>query len=122
MQQSTRQQSTHTSLSSLRALLSAALLTASFASAPVWAEPAKSAESIKPTTTMQPTSQAALNINTADAQTLAEKLNGIGQTKAEAIVAYRDQHGAFKSVDELVNVTGIGAATLEKNRSVISVN
>lgn len=63
-----------------------------------------------------------VNINSADAATLADRLNGIGLKKAQAIVSFREQHGPFKSVDELVNVTGIGEATLEKNRSLISVN
>lgn len=63
-----------------------------------------------------------VNINSADAATLAERLNGIGLKKAEAIVSFREQNGPFKSVDDLVNVAGIGAATLEKNRNLISVN
>lgn len=62
-----------------------------------------------------------LNINTADAATLAGSLKGIGQKKAEAIVAYRDEHGPFKSVDELVNVKGIGARTLEQLRPLVSL-
>lgn len=65
---------------------------------------------------------AVVNINQADAATLAEKLNGIGMKKAEAIVSYREQNGPFKSIDDLVNVAGIGEATLEKNRNLISVN
>ena len=49
-----------------------------------------------------------VNINTADAATIASNLDGIGETKAAAIVAYRNEHGLFKSVDELQNVKGIG--------------
>lgn len=64
---------------------------------------------------------AAVNINTADAATLAEKLNGVGMKKAQAIVSYREQNGAFKSVDDIVNVSGIGQATLEKNRSLMDI-
>lgn len=60
-----------------------------------------------------------VNINTADATTLAKSLDGIGPTKASAIVAWRDQHGPFKTVDELSQVKGIGPATLERNRSAI---
>ncbi|HNL91858.1 MAG TPA: helix-hairpin-helix domain-containing protein, partial [Pseudomonadales bacterium] len=41
--------------------------------------------------------------------------------KAQAIVSFREQNGAFKSVDDLVNVPGIGPATLEKNRSIIDI-
>jgi len=60
-----------------------------------------------------------VNINTADAETLAEALNGIGQSKAEAIIAYRDANGPFADADALVNVKGIGLATVNKNRELI---
>lgn len=60
-----------------------------------------------------------VNVNKADAATLAKSLDGIGHAKAEAIVAWRDEHGPFKSVDDLGQVKGIGPATLERNRSVI---
>lgn len=63
-----------------------------------------------------------VNLNTADAATLERELLGIGQVKAQAIVAYRDEHGAFASVDELLEVKGIGEATLEKNRGKLSIN
>jgi competence protein ComEA len=57
-----------------------------------------------------------ININAADAETLATAIVGIGPAKAAAIVAYREQHGPFKTVDDLLLVKGIGEATLEKNR------
>jgi len=56
-----------------------------------------------------------ININTADEQMLIT-LSGVGPAKAKAIVAYRTEHGAFKSVDELANVKGIGEKTVEHNR------
>ncbi len=56
---------------------------------------------------------AVVNINTADVATLAS-LNGIGQSKAEAIVAYREANGPFQSPEELANVKGIGSRTVEK--------
>lgn len=62
-----------------------------------------------------------VNINTADAATLAGTLRGIGLSKAEAIVAYRNENGPFKSVDDLVNVKGIGSKTLEQLRPMISL-
>lgn len=65
---------------------------------------------------------ATVNLNTADAETLTRELIGIGATKARAIVQYRDAHGPFTSVDELLEVKGIGAATLEKNRGKLSLN
>lgn len=60
-----------------------------------------------------------VNVNTADAATIAASLNGIGPAKAQAIVDYRQAHGPFKSVDELVKVKGIGLKTLEANRDLI---
>lgn len=61
-----------------------------------------------------------IDINTADAQTLATGLSGVGETKARAIVAYRDQNGPFKSPDDLKQVKGIGDRILELNRGAIS--
>ncbi|MCG4453651.1 helix-hairpin-helix domain-containing protein [Pseudomonas sp. MMS21-TM103] len=63
-----------------------------------------------------------VNLNTADAPTLQRELSGIGETKALAIVAYRDAHGAFASVDELLEVKGIGESILAKNRDKLSIN
>jgi|APAra7269096768_1048522.scaffolds.fasta_scaffold14413_1 competence protein ComEA len=60
-----------------------------------------------------------VNINTADAATLSNSLDGIGPAKAKAIVAYRQEHGPFKTVADLSNVKGVGPATLERNRSAI---
>jgi len=60
-----------------------------------------------------------VNINSASAQMLAEALNGVGQAKAQAIIAHRKQHGAFSSLDALKNVSGIGAATVEANKKRI---
>lgn len=61
-----------------------------------------------------------ININTADARELI-KLSGIGEVKAAAIVTYREEHGAFSSVEELLNVKGIGEKTLEKIRGYVTV-
>ncbi len=55
-----------------------------------------------------------VNINTADAKTIGEALSGIGLKKAEAIVKYREEKGAFKTVDDLTNVKGIGPKIVEK--------
>ncbi|MEJ2629676.1 MAG: ComEA family DNA-binding protein [Acidihalobacter sp.] len=59
---------------------------------------------------------APVNINSADAQTIAKSLKGIGIVKAQAIVSYREKHGGFKSPDELQKVKGIGASLVERNR------
>lgn len=62
-----------------------------------------------------------VNINTADAATLDRVLVNVGPSKAEAIVAYRKQHGAFRSAEQLAQVDGIGLKTVEKNREMIVV-
>jgi competence protein ComEA len=62
---------------------------------------------------------AEVDINTADAATMARELKGIGIKRAEAIVEYRQKHGPFKSADELALVKGIGPAAIEKNRAQI---
>ncbi len=75
------------------------------------------------TTTAAPDVVAAstkVNINTASAEELMS-LSGIGPTKAQAIVDYRTSIGAFSSVDELINVSGIGEKTLAKIRDEITV-
>lgn len=64
---------------------------------------------------------AKININEANVETLAT-LKGLGQKKAEAIVAYRDQHGPFKTVEELLNVNGIGKGILAKNEADLTVS
>lgn len=60
--------------------------------------------------------QLQVNINTDDAATLSELLDGVGPTRAEAIVAHREEHGPFDTVDDLLTVSGIGPATLNANR------
>ena len=62
-----------------------------------------------------------VNINTADAATLDRVLNGIGPSKAEAIVLYRKANGPFRSIDQLASVKGIGLSTIEKNRDRIVI-
>jgi len=62
-----------------------------------------------------------VNINTAGAEELATLLKGIGAKKAQQIVDYRDANGEFKTADDLANVKGIGAATVEKNRQRIKL-
>jgi competence protein ComEA len=57
-----------------------------------------------------------VNINTADAQTIANALNGIGEKKAQAIIEYREKNGDFKTIESLMEVAGIGDKTVEKNR------
>ncbi len=64
--------------------------------------------------------QAQVNINQASAELIAEVLTGIGLKRAQAIVSFRDSHGPFKSAEDLLQVKGVGEATLQKNRSRLS--
>jgi len=63
-----------------------------------------------------------VNINTADAETISRELDGVGLTKAKAIVEYREKHGPFKSPDDLSLVKGIGERTVDLNRANIKVD
>ncbi|MFS2071556.1 ComEA family DNA-binding protein [Pseudomonas sp. CT11-2] len=65
---------------------------------------------------------AKVDLNGADAPTLQRELSGIGEAKAKAIVAYRESNGPFSSVDELLEVKGIGKAILDRNREKLEVN
>jgi competence protein ComEA len=69
-----------------------------------------------------PVSAGPVDINTADAATLAAAINGVGEKKAETIVEYRNTHGPFASVDDLVRIKGIGSATIERNRDSLTVS
>ncbi|WP_338644181.1 helix-hairpin-helix domain-containing protein [Yersinia bercovieri] len=56
-----------------------------------------------------------VNINSANAEQLAQQLSGIGKKKAEAIIAYREQFGPFTDAEQLLEVPGIGPSFLERN-------
>jgi competence protein ComEA len=111
----------------MNAIIASSLLAFSLAASPSFAN-----QTVQPTktvtTAVKPnpaTSVAAkssrLNINTANAQQMAQSLNGVGLKKAEAIVAYRKANGPFKSVAELVEVKGIGPAIVERNLDKMAV-
>lgn len=68
-----------------------------------------------------PLAPMSVNINTADAQTLATALDGVGASRAKAIVEYREAHGPFRSVDDLAQVKGIGARVVDANRGHLTV-
>lgn len=61
-----------------------------------------------------------INLNAADVYDL-DRLPGIGPSKAEAILAYREEHGSFRRVDDLLEVSGIGEVTLENLRPYVTV-
>ena len=67
------------------------------------------------------TSAAPVNINTASAEEISEALNGIGLSKAQAIIDYREAYGLFSQADEIVFVRGIGESTYENNKTDILV-
>ena len=62
-----------------------------------------------------------VDINTADADMLASAIDGVGEKKAATIVQYRETNGPFASVDELVNIKGIGTGTVDRNRQKLTV-
>ncbi|HEQ1859099.1 TPA: helix-hairpin-helix domain-containing protein [Providencia alcalifaciens] len=75
----------------------------------------QNSDEVKSTTNL--TSPDQVNINQATAEELARKLNGIGKQKAQAIVEYREKYGTFNTVENILEVQGIGPAFLEKNRN-----
>ena len=89
-------------MNTFRTLLQSLLLSLAFAASTLAAAPADP-----------------VDINTADAATLAAVLDGVGDAKAQAIVAWREENGPFETVDQLAEVKGIGLKTLEKNRDRI---
>lgn len=93
-----------------RAMALAMLLGAAALALPTTAQAAEAASSV-----------AVVNINTADAQTLAASLKGVGEARAVEIVRYREAYGPFSSVDELAEVKGIGLSTVDRNRAVITL-
>lgn len=65
--------------------------------------------------------QQRVNINKADAETIADVLVGVGASKAKAIVEYREQNGPFTNLDQLIEVNGIGQSILETNKDRLAV-
>ena len=61
-----------------------------------------------------------VNINTATKETLMS-LKGIGESKADKIIEYRNTQGTFKTIDEIKNVSGIGDSVYEKIKDYITV-
>lgn len=62
-----------------------------------------------------------LDINTATAAELAAVMSGVGEKKAEAIVAFRDANGNFESIEQLSRVSGIGDALVTRNKPLLRV-
>ena len=83
--------------------------------------PAVSAEQANAAPAAVAEAPAAVNINKADAATLASQLKGIGPSRAQEIVRHREAYGPFASMEELGEVKGIGPATLEQNTHLITL-
>ena len=62
-----------------------------------------------------------VNVNSANAESIAAELKGVGLAKAKAIVEYRKKHGPFRSAEDLTLVKGIGERTLDLNKADIKV-
>ena len=63
-----------------------------------------------------------VNLNKADSAAIQQSLIGIGPIKAEAIISYRKKNGAFKNIDDLLNVKGIGEGLIKKNKKYLSLS
>ncbi|MDB6062065.1 MAG: competence protein ComEA [Verrucomicrobiaceae bacterium] len=92
------------------AFLAAALIAGSV---PAW--------SATPKETAPAATPKSVNINTADAATISDVLKGVGPAKADAIVAYRKEHGPFKTAEQLSDVKGIGEKLVLANHDRIVV-
>lgn len=62
-----------------------------------------------------------VNLNTADAATLAAKLKGVGLKKAQAIVEYREKYGLFSDINQLQEVPGFGESLVNRNLALLSI-
>ena len=69
----------------------------------------------------EPSGSMLVNINRASAEQLAEHLDGVGVSRASAIVQHRENYGEFETVEELLMVSGIGETILEANRNRIAI-
>lgn len=79
----------------------------------------ESAPPVSPTSST-PGPGAPISLNSAD-QTLLETVPGIGEVRAAAIIAYREEHGGFQSVEELLEVPGIGPVILASIQDLVSL-
>lgn len=95
-----------------RPIMAALAATALFCSSPVL-------QAEEPVATQLTLEKVSLNL--ASAEQMADRLYGVGLTKAQAIVSYRKLHGRFTSLNQLVQVKGIGPAILERNKELLTL-
>ena len=95
----------------MKATLIAAVLSLIVVSLPL------QAANIQSTTKAPLSAIAKIDLNKADAQALSKSIKGIGPKRAEAIVKYREEHGNFKSIENLAEVKGIGNQFVKKHLS-----
>ena len=106
----------------LTTLLASVIATPALAAEPVkFNQSAPSSQVIASKALQSNAALASVNINTADAKTLVAELKGIGLKRAKAILAYRDEHGPFKSIDDLIKIKGISKRIVDQNRDKIIV-
>ncbi|MFP5429388.1 MAG: ComEA family DNA-binding protein [Gammaproteobacteria bacterium] len=91
-----------------------------FAAAVAWPSPVER-PALRAVQFVAPSKEGKIDINAADAAALSRHLKGVGDKKAAAIVAYRDEHGPFRSLRDLEQVKGVGPVLLRKNRHLIYV-
>ena len=111
----------------MKTLFTSVVLCGALVASSAFAEEKTAEQAVQPVVATQTEAQVApatvsdkLNINTATVSEIQKTLTGIGAKKAEAIVQYREKHGNFTSAEQLLEVQGIGKATLERNRDRIT--
>ncbi|WP_040977043.1 ComEA family DNA-binding protein [Necropsobacter massiliensis] len=107
-------------MKTVNALFSAFFLFIALCGTTAFAQPAKNAQDEQPSAEVVVGDK--LNINAASAEEIEKSLLGIGAKKAQAVVEYREKHGNFTALEQLLEVQGIGKATLDKNRARIRLN
>jgi len=105
----------------MRKTILSSVLLAALAITPLAAQANTATTMAAPASTAPMMAETMVNLNTADAATLQKELAGIGAAKAKAIVSFREQNGAFTSVDELLEVQGIGKSLLDRNRDRLAI-
>ena len=70
--------------------------------------------------TQSDSSSGKININTAQAEDLT-RLPGIGESRARTIIQYREEHGGFQNISEIMNISGIKQAMFDKIKDLITI-